>query len=157
MTDWLPILRQAIADDPRGITGVAERLGYSRPAVSRVLSGTYGDPTRLAAKVLATYARTDTDVLMSQRLRSQQNGVVDIAPEQYQQLRQQFLTTLTLPVLNQELKQQLSREPAMLIAQPKGESELNAAELRAVYDKVMAPVESAPAAGDVPSASASSQ
>jgi len=72
-------------------------------------------------------------------------------------LRQQFLTTLTLPVLNQELKQQLSREPAMLIAQPKGESELNAAELRAVYDKVMAPVESAPAAGDVPAASAATQ
>ena len=59
MTDWLPLLNQAIADDPRGITGVAERLGYSRPAVSRVLSGTYGDPSRLAAKVLATYARID--------------------------------------------------------------------------------------------------
>ena len=95
---------------------------------------------------------------MSQRLRSQQNGVVDIAPEQYQQLRQQFLSTLTLPVLNQELKQQLSRAPALLVAQPKGEPEVNAAELRAVYDKIMAPVETAPAvdapAGDVPAASA---
>lgn len=110
------------------------------------------------SKLFATYARTDTDVLMSQRLRSQQNGVVDIAPEQYQQLRQQFLSTLTLPVLNQELKQQLSRAPALLVAQPKGEPEVNAAELRAVYDKIMAPVETAPAvdahAGDVPAASA---
>jgi predicted Zn-dependent peptidase len=110
------------------------------------------------SKLFATYARTDTDVLMSQRLRSQQNGVVDIAPEQYQQLRQQFLSTLTLPVLNQELKQQLSREPAMLIAQPKGEPELNAGELRAVYDKVMAPAETTPAADapatEVPAASA---
>jgi predicted Zn-dependent peptidase len=105
------------------------------------------------SKLFATYARTDTDVLMSQRLRSQQNGVVDIAPEQYQQLRQQFLSTLTLPVLNQELKQQLSREPALLIAQPKGEPEVNAAELRAVYDNVMAPAAEAPA-GDVPAASA---
>ncbi|MCK2095664.1 hypothetical protein [Thauera aromatica] len=59
MIDWLPILRRAIADDPRGITGVAECLGYSRPAVSRVLAGSYGDPSRLAAKVLATYARID--------------------------------------------------------------------------------------------------
>lgn len=59
MTDWLPLLHQAVAADPRGITGVAERLGYSRPAVSRVLAGTYGDPARLAAKVLATYARID--------------------------------------------------------------------------------------------------
>lgn len=55
--DWLALLHQAIADDPRGITGVAERIGYSRPAVSRVLSGTYGNPERLAAAVLAAYAR----------------------------------------------------------------------------------------------------
>jgi len=44
------------------------------------------------------------------------------------------------------------------VAQPKGEPEVNAAELRAVYDKIMAPVETAPAvaapAGDVPAASA---
>ena len=97
------------------------------------------------SKLFATYARTDTDVLMSQRLRSQQNGVVDIAPEQYQQLRQQFLSTLTLPVLNQELKQQLSRDPALIVAQPKGEPEVNAGELRAIYDKIMAPAEASPA------------
>lgn len=82
---------------------------------------------------------------MSQRLRSQQNGVVDIAPEQYQQLRQEFLSTLTLPVMNQELKQQLSREPALVLAQPKGEPEVNAGELRAIYDKIMAPAEASPA------------
>lgn len=57
--DWLPILRRAIAEDPRGITGVAERIGYSRPAVSRVLGGSYGNPDRLGAAVLATYARID--------------------------------------------------------------------------------------------------
>ncbi|WP_413530021.1 M16 family metallopeptidase [Rahnella inusitata] len=104
------------------------------------------------SKLFATYARTDTDVLMSQRLRSQQNGVVDIAPEQYQQLRQQFLSTLTLPVLNQELKQQLSREPALLVAQPKGEPEVNAGELRAIYDKIMAPAEASPAVEAAPTA-----
>jgi len=97
------------------------------------------------SKLFATYARTDTDVLMSQRLRSQQNGVVDIAPEQYQQLRQEFLSTLTLPVMNQELKQQLSREPALVLAQPKGEPEVNTGELRAIYDKIMAPAEASPA------------
>lgn len=103
-------------------------------------------------KLFATYARTDTDVLMSQRLRSQQNGVVDIAPEQYQQLRQQFLSTLTLPVLNQELKQQLSRDPALIVAQPKGEPEVNAGELRAIYDKIMAPAEASPAVEAAPTA-----
>ena len=59
MTDWLPILRQAVADDARGITGVAERLGYTRPAISRVLSGNYKNTSFIAAKVLATYARID--------------------------------------------------------------------------------------------------
>lgn len=108
--------------------------------------------TEQLSKLFATYARTDTDVLMSQRLRSQQNGVVDIAPEQYQQLRQQFLSTLTLPVLNQELKQQLSREPTMLVAQPKGEPEVNAGELRAIYDKIMAPAEASPAGEAAPAA-----
>ncbi len=44
-------------------------------------------------KLFATYARTDTDILMSQRMRSLQNQVVDIAPEQYQKLRQEFLNS----------------------------------------------------------------
>lgn len=57
--DWLALLRQAIADDDRGITGVAERLGYSRPAISRVLGGSYGKTDKVAASVLATYARID--------------------------------------------------------------------------------------------------
>ncbi|GAB2925909.1 M16 family metallopeptidase [Hafnia psychrotolerans] len=88
-------------------------------------------------KLFATYAHTDTDVLMSQRLRSQHNGVVDIAPEQYQKLRQEFLSTLTLPALNQELKQQLSREPALLLFQPKGEPEMNVKALQETYDHIM--------------------
>ena len=100
------------------------------------------------SKLFATYARTDTDVLMSQRLRSQQNGVVDIAPEQYQKLRQEFLSSLTLPVLNQELKQQLSRDPALLLVQPKGEPEMSVKLLQETYDQIMVPAvapEAAPA------------
>ena len=57
--DWRALLDAAIATDPRGITGVAERLGYSRPAISRVVAGTYGSPGNVAAAVLATYARID--------------------------------------------------------------------------------------------------
>jgi hypothetical protein len=59
MSDWLAILKAAIAAEPRGISGVAQRLGYSRPAVSRVLAGSYGNTERLAAAVLATFARID--------------------------------------------------------------------------------------------------
>ncbi|VTR49809.1 Uncharacterised protein [Serratia fonticola] len=76
------------------------------------------------SKLFATYARTDTDVLMSQRLRSQQSGVVDIAPEQYQKLRQAFLSSLTLESLNQELKLQLSQDATLVLLQPKGEPEM---------------------------------
>ncbi|MCC3702849.1 insulinase family protein [Rouxiella badensis] len=91
-------------------------------------------------QLFATYARTDTGVLMSQRLRSQQNAVVDIAPEQYQKLRQAFLSTLTLPDFNQELKQQLSHDPSLLLIQPKGENELSVKTLQETYDSIVVPV-----------------
>ena len=96
-------------------------------------------------KLFATYARTDTDVLMSQRLRSQQNAVVDIAPEQYQKLRQQFLSGLTLEMLNQELRQQLTQDMTMVLMQPPGEPETNVKALQENWQKIMTP-EPAPAA-----------
>lgn len=34
----LQLLRQAVADNPKGKAGVAARLGYGRPMISRVLS-----------------------------------------------------------------------------------------------------------------------
>jgi zinc protease len=91
-------------------------------------------------KLFTTYARTDTDVLMSQRLRSQRNSVVDIAPEQYQKLRQTFLASLTREQLNQELRQQLSQQLMMVLIQPQGEAETNVKSLQNSWDKVMAPV-----------------
>ena len=90
-------------------------------------------------KLFATYARTNTDVLMNQRLRSQQNGVVDIAPEQYQKLRQRFLSELTLQMMNQELKQQLSQDLTMVLMQPQGEAETNVQSLHDSWQKIMAP------------------
>lgn len=98
-------------------------------------------------KLFTTYARTDTDVLMSQRLRSQQNSVVDIAPEQYQKLRQAFLAGLTREQLNQELRQLLSQELMMVLIQPEGEAETNVKSLQSSWEKVMAPP-AAPAAGN---------
>ncbi|WP_337263102.1 MULTISPECIES: M16 family metallopeptidase [unclassified Serratia (in: enterobacteria)] len=91
------------------------------------------------SKLFATYARTDTDILMSQRLRSQQSGVVDIAPEQYQKLRQAFLSSLTLEALNQELKLQLSQDATLVLMQPKGEPEMNMKQLQETYNGIMIP------------------
>ncbi|APG20424.1 hypothetical protein Y71_00965 [Kosakonia radicincitans DSM 16656] len=101
-------------------------------------------------KLFATYARADTDILIGQRLRSWQNQVVDIAPEQYQKLRQSFLNGLTPEMLNQDLHQQLSQDMALILMQPKGEPEYNMKELQATWDDVMRPAGSAaaPAAGD---------
>lgn len=96
------------------------------------------------AGLFATYARTDTDVLIGQRLRSLQNQVVDIAPEQYQKLRQDFLNSLTLSGLNQDLRQQLSQEMALVLLQPKGEPEYNMKDLQATWDKVMVPSKTLP-------------
>ncbi|MCE0491683.1 insulinase family protein [Pantoea sp. Mb-10] len=97
-------------------------------------------------KLFATYARTDTDILVGQRLRSQQNAVVDIAPEQYQKLRQTFLGELTREQLNQELRQQLTQELTMVLIQPQGEAETNVKSLQESWDKLMAPPANAPAA-----------
>ncbi|KNC94463.1 M16 family metallopeptidase [Trabulsiella odontotermitis] len=100
-------------------------------------------------KLFATYARTDTGVLTGQRMRSLQNQVVDIAPEQYQKLRQDFLNSLTLEMLNQDLRQQLSQEMALVLLQPKGEPEYSMKELQATWDQFMTPAApAAPAASD---------
>lgn len=76
---------------------------------------------------------------MGQRMRSLQNQVVDIAPEQYQKLRQDFLNSLTVEMLNQDLRQQLSNDMALILLQPKGEPEFNMKALQAVWDQIMAP------------------
>lgn len=61
--DWLELLRAAVARDARGISGVAELLGYSRPAISRALAGTYGNTEHLQRAVLAGLARVDCPFL----------------------------------------------------------------------------------------------
>ncbi len=96
-------------------------------------------------KLFATYARADTDILIGQRMRSWQNQVVDIAPEQYQKLRQSFLNGLTPEMLNQDLHQQLSQDMALILMQPKGEPEYNMKELQATWDDVMSPTDAATA------------
>jgi predicted Zn-dependent peptidase len=100
-------------------------------------------------KLFATYARTDTNLLISQRMRALQNQVVDIAPEQYQKLRQEFLSSLTVEGLNQDLRQQLSQDMALILQQPKGEPEYNMKDLQETWNKLMVPTTSpAPAASD---------
>ncbi|WP_032977873.1 M16 family metallopeptidase [Cronobacter malonaticus] len=99
-------------------------------------------------KLFATYARTDTDVLINQRMRSLQNQVVDIAPEQYQNLRQSFLNSLTAGELNQDLRQQLSQEMALILLQPKGEEEYSVKALQETWNRIMTPVAAAPAPDD---------
>ena len=91
------------------------------------------------SQLFATYARMDTGMLMGQRMRSQQNQVVDISPENYQKLRQDFLDNLTVVVLNQDLRQQLSQDMSLILLQPQGEPEYNMKELQAVWDKAMKP------------------
>lgn len=107
--------------------------GVSQQAFDTLLAQKHEQLSHL----FATYARTNTDVLMSQRLRSQQSGVVDIAPEAYQKLRQAFLNGMTLDELNQELHAILSREPAMVLRQPRGETEENVGKMLENYNQIM--------------------
>ncbi|MFP1859928.1 M16 family metallopeptidase [Lonsdalea quercina] len=105
-------------------------------------------------KLFATYARTGTQILMEQRLRSQRSGVVDIAPEQYQQLRKHYLSAVTLGSLNQALRLQLAQNATLVLQQPPGEPEANLKELQDRYNELMKPAESvAPAADETAPAS----
>ena len=90
-------------------------------------------------QLFATYARMDTSILIAQRMRSQQNQVVDISPENYQKLRQDFLDNLTAGVLNQDLRQQLSHDMTLVLVQPQGEPEYNMKALQSEWDKVVQP------------------
>lgn len=75
---------------------------------------------------------------------------MDIAPEQYQKLRQDFLNGLTVDMLNQDLRQQLSQDMALILLQPKGEPEYDMKELQSTWDGIMTPLSKAtqPAAVD---------
>ncbi|AFJ45289.1 M16 family metallopeptidase [Shimwellia blattae] len=100
-------------------------------------------------KLFAMYGRTDTGILTAQRLRSLQNQVVDIAPEQYQALRQDFLNKLTVTSINQELRQVLSQQMAIILQQPKGEPEFDVKSLQAIWDGLIKPVAAGGAADTV--------
>ena len=79
---------------------------------------------------------------MEQRLRSQRSGVVDIAPEQYQQLRKTYLSSVTLESLNQALRLQLAQNATLLLQQQPGEPEANLKELLDMYNGMMKPADS---------------
>ena len=87
----------------------------------------------------ATYARTGTDILVAQRLRSQQNSVVDISPEQYQRLRQAFLAGLTADTLNHQLHTLLAQPFTMVLVQPKNEPAIPVNSLRETFDNIVTP------------------
>lgn len=97
-------------------------------------------------QLFAIYARTTTDILINQRLMSQQSNIIDIPPEQYQRLRQAFLNNLTPDVLNAEIHAILEQDTAFFFTQPKGETEMNVDQLRAQFDKIMHPEKAVAAA-----------
>ncbi|MBD2809543.1 insulinase family protein [Xenorhabdus sp. Vera] len=90
-------------------------------------------------QLFAMYARTDTDILINQRLLSQQNNVIDIAPEQFQRLRQTFLSSLTPQLLNKKLKEMLSQEISFILVQPKGEASVDVNQIKNSFNQIMRP------------------
>ncbi|MDX7986196.1 insulinase family protein [Xenorhabdus sp. 12] len=89
--------------------------------------------------VFAMYARSDTASLINQRLLSQQNNVIDIAPEQYRRLRQAFLSSLTPQVLNKKLQEMLSQEISFILLQPKDEAAINVNQIKDSFNQIMRP------------------
>lgn len=51
--DWRDVARQLAATDPRGLAGLAERIGYSRTALSLAVNGRYpAGEGRIAKEIL---------------------------------------------------------------------------------------------------------
>ncbi|PHM73105.1 insulinase family protein [Xenorhabdus kozodoii] len=90
-------------------------------------------------QLFAMYARTETDILINQRLLSQQNNVIDIAPEQFQRLRQAFLSSLTPQLLNKKLQEMLSQEISFILVQPKGEATIDVNQIKNSFNQIMRP------------------
>lgn len=64
MSEWRELLKNGVETDPRGISGVAKRMGISRPYVSRVLTGSMDPvPVKFTDRVLATFARVECPYL----------------------------------------------------------------------------------------------
>ena len=58
--DWQALLNQAIGADKRGISGVADRMGISRPYVSRVMAGGFDPvPASFIERVLSVYGQVE--------------------------------------------------------------------------------------------------
>lgn len=57
MTSPRTLLDTAANDNPRGLAGVAVVLGYSRPALSRYVNGSYGNAAKLEAAIVNRYDR----------------------------------------------------------------------------------------------------
>ncbi|SET63519.1 insulinase family protein [Thorsellia anophelis] len=91
------------------------------------------------ANLFATYAHTDLSKLIDNRIHSQQNGIVDISLEQYQQLRQNFLSTLTLDEINDAIEAFLSRPATLVIRQPSGEIEIDVEPMYQKYIELIHP------------------
>lgn len=54
-TEAIALVQEAAKAHPRGLAGVAEVLGYSRPALSRYVNGSYGGPEKLEAAIFEHY------------------------------------------------------------------------------------------------------
>lgn len=50
--DARALLEAAAAHHPRGLAGIAEQLGYSRPALSRYMNGNYGGGAALERLII---------------------------------------------------------------------------------------------------------
>lgn len=51
-SEAMRLLLDAARAHPRGMAGVSEVLGYSRPALSRYVHGSYGEGSRLEVRII---------------------------------------------------------------------------------------------------------
>ncbi|GKX55624.1 peptidase M16 [Leminorella grimontii] len=99
------------------------------------------------SQVMVTYAKTDTAAIMDQRLLIEKSGSIGVAPELYMRLRQAFLDSMTLQVLNAHIHQRLTVKPTLVLRQPTGETEENVKALAEMLEGIISPAPKGDAKG----------
>lgn len=91
--------------------------------------------------LFTTYAKTDLATLINNRVQSQNIGVVDLALEEYQILRTDFLNTIKIETINDDIEYLISRPITLVIRQPIGSDELNIGAMLESYKSIVFPNE----------------
>ncbi|MFC0179778.1 insulinase family protein [Thorsellia kenyensis] len=95
--------------------------------------------TEALANLFATYAKTELSTLIDNKIQAEQNGIQDISLEDYQQLRQAYLGSVSKESINLAISKFLSQEATILIRENEDSDALDPAVFLQKYQSTLFP------------------